>query len=123
MQLVMNGRRIELTTRLQEYIAQKVSKLEKHSPALGQVHTEVTEYETYPALERYTCQMTTWFDHHLLRVEVAAGDIKPAINGAVAKLDRQLRKQKIQHQHKGRPSIAKVVEQLTAQSIEGEQQR
>lgn len=57
MQLVMNSRRLELTTHLQSYIAKKVSKLEKHVPALGQVRTELTEYETHPALERYTCQM------------------------------------------------------------------
>lgn len=118
MQLVINGRRIELTTHLQEYIAKKVSKLEKHIPELGQVRTEVAEYETHPALERYTCQMTTWFDHHLLSVEVAAGDIKSAITAAVGKLDRQLRKQKVQRQHKGRPSMAMMVEKLTTQGGE-----
>jgi putative sigma-54 modulation protein len=123
MQLVMNGRRIELTTHLQEYIAKKVSKLEKHIPNLGQVRTEVAEYATRDPSERYTCQMTTWFDRHLLSVEVTAGDIKPAIIAAVAKLDRQLRKQKVQHQHKGRPSIARNMEKLATQLVGEEQQR
>jgi len=122
MQLVMNSRRLELTTHLQSYIAKKVSKLEKHVPELGQVRTELTEYETHPALERYTCQMNTWFDHHLLSVEVTAGDIKDAINAAVAKLDRQLRKQKVQHQHKGRPSIAATIEKLTLHREESDPQ-
>lgn len=122
MQLVMNGRHIELGTHLQAYIAQKVSKLEKHIPELGQVRTEVAEYATRDPSERYTCQMTTWFDHHMLSVEVAAADIKPAITAAVAKLDRQLRKQKVQHQHKGRPSLAKTVEKLATQFVEDEQQ-
>ena len=118
MQLVMNGRHIELGTHLQEYIAQKVSKLEKHIPSVAQVRTEVAEYETRDPSERYTCQMSTWFDHHLLSVEVAAADIKPAITAAVAKLDRQLRKQKVQHQHKGRPSLGKTMEKLAAASVE-----
>jgi ribosomal subunit interface protein len=120
MQLVMNSRRIELTTHLQEYIAQKVSKLEKHSPSLGQVRTEVAEYETHSVSDRFTCQMTTWFDHHLLRVEVAADNVQAAINAAVAKLDRQLRKQKIHHQHKGRPSIAESLERLRTVAIDNE---
>ena len=122
MELVMNGRHLDLGTHLQEYIAQKVSKLEKHIPELGQVRTEVAEYTTRDPSERYTCQMSTWFDHHLLSVEVKAADIKPAITAAVTKLDRQLRKQKVHHQHKGRPSLAKTVEKLATQFVEGEQQ-
>jgi ribosomal subunit interface protein len=121
MQLVMNGRRIELTTHLQEYIAQKVRKLEKHTPELDQVRTEVAEYATRDPSERYTCQMSTRFDHHLLHVEVAAGDMKAAITAAVVKLDRQLRKQKVQHQHKGRPSIAQTMEKLAPTLENGEQ--
>jgi len=118
MQLVMNGRQIILSTRLQQYIAEKVSKLEKHCPTLGQVRTEVAEYTTHDPSMRYTCQLTTWFDRRLLRVEAAAADVKAAITAAVTKLDRQLRKQKIQHQHKGRPSIASMVERLTALSVD-----
>ncbi|MBX3009910.1 MAG: ribosome-associated translation inhibitor RaiA [Caldilineaceae bacterium] len=114
MQLVMNGRRIELTNRLQEYVAKKVSKLERHVPELGQVRAELAQHDTYAMLERYTCQLTTWFDHRLLSVEVAADDMKVAVNGAVVKLERQLRKQKVQHQHKGRPSVAMTVEKLSA---------
>jgi len=120
---MMNGRHIELTTHLQEYIAKKVSKLEKHIPEFGQVRTQVAEYATRNPHERYTCQMTTWFNHHLLSVEVSADDIKPAINAAVAKLERQLRKQKVQHQHKGRPSIAMNVEKLSMQIAERDVQQ
>ncbi|MEZ4732687.1 MAG: ribosome-associated translation inhibitor RaiA [Caldilineaceae bacterium] len=123
MQLVMNSRQIELTNHLQEYITEKVSKLEKHTPNLDHVRAEVAVYQTHTAAERYTCQMTTWFDRHLLRVEVAAGDIKPAVNRAVTKLDRQLRKLKVQHQHKGRPSIAMNVENLTVQNTEWQAQQ
>ncbi|HRW06327.1 MAG TPA: ribosome-associated translation inhibitor RaiA [Caldilineaceae bacterium] len=111
MNIVVSGRQIQISNHLEEYIQQKAQKLGNHMPTLGEVRVEVTLNETRAETDRFACQLTTWVEHHMLNAESSAADVHKAITDAVAKLDRQLGRIKMQHQHKGRPSLATNSEQ------------
>lgn len=119
MKIVVSGRQMQISHHLNEYIEQKVKKLGKHMPSLGEIRVEAATNETRAESDRFSCQLTTWIDHHMLNAESSADTIYKAVNQVVAKLDRQLDKVKVQHQHKGRPSLAANTEQITAQSPQG----
>lgn len=106
MNVMISGRQLQISRHLEEFIEEKTGKLAKHMPTLGEVRVEVALHETRADTDRYTCQITTWLDHHMLDSSSTASDIHKAINEAVAKVDGQLRKMKVQHQHKGRASLA-----------------
>jgi putative sigma-54 modulation protein len=114
MNLIISGRHIQISNHLEEYIEEKTTKLAKHMPTLGEVRVEVAINETRADTDRFTCQITTWLDQHMLDAQSSGGDVHKAINSAIAKFDRQLEKMKIQHQHKGRPSLASNSEQALA---------
>ncbi len=111
MNLIISGRHIQISTHLEEYIEEKTRKLTNHMPNLGEVRVEVATNETRSEADHFTCQITSWLEHHMLNAESNAADLHQAINEAIAKFDRQLEKMKIQHQHKGRPSLAANTEQ------------
>jgi putative sigma-54 modulation protein len=114
MNLIISGRQMQISTHLEEFIKEKTEKLVKHMPNLGEVRVEVAINESRVDSDRYSCQITTWLDHHMLNAESSAGDVHKAINEAIAKFDRQLEKLKVQHQHKGRPSLAANTDQALA---------
>lgn len=114
MNLILSGRNMQISNHLEGFIGEKTAKLARHMPALGEVRVEVTVNKTQADTDRFTCQITTWVDHHMLDAEGSAGDVHKAVNDAVAKLDGQLRKVKVQHQHKGRPSLAANTERQLA---------
>ncbi len=111
MNLIISGRHIQISNHLEEYIEEKTGKLINHMPNLGEVRVELAVNETRSAADHFTCQITTWLEHQMLNAESSASNVHQAINEAIAKLDRQLEKMKIQHQHKGRPSLATNTEQ------------
>ena len=112
MNLMISGRHIQISNHLEEYIEEKSRKLTNHMPNLGEVRVEVAVNETRSAADHFTCQITAWIEHQMLNAESNASNVHQAINEAIAKFDRQLEKMKIQHQHKGRPSLAANTEQV-----------
>ena len=116
MKLIITGRHMHISHHLEEYITNKSEKLGKHMPALTEVRAEVEVDESRVSHEHFSCQLTTTVDHRVLQATETAADIHAAVNGAIAKLDRQLSKIKVQHQHKGRPSIA-ATEQLLSEQV------
>ncbi|MCB0063767.1 MAG: ribosome-associated translation inhibitor RaiA [Caldilineaceae bacterium] len=116
MKIVVSGRQLQISNHLEEFIGQKAKKLGTHMPALGELRVEVAFNETRAESDRFSCQLTTWLDHRMLNAEGSAANVHKAINEAIDKLDRQLGKVKVQHQHKGRPSLATNIEQSPEQA-------
>ncbi len=115
MKLIITGRHMHVSHHLEEYITSKSEKLGKHMPALTEVRVEVMVDESRVSNEHFSCQFTTTVDHRVLQATESAADIHGAVNGAIAKLDRQLGKVKVQHQHKGRLSVADAEQLLSEQ--------
>lgn len=91
MKFNIRGENIEVTNAIREYVEKKISKLERYfdSPPTSDVHVNLSVYNDEQRIE-VTIPMTNL----LLRAEVQHVDLYAAVDLAVDKLERQIRKHK-----------------------------
>ncbi|GAA0446644.1 ribosome-associated translation inhibitor RaiA [Lentibacillus halophilus] len=87
----IRGENIQVTKAIEEYVEKKISKLERYfdTPPSSDVHVNLSVYNDEQRIE-VTIPMTDL----LLRAEVQHVDLYAAIDLAVDKLERQIRKYK-----------------------------
>ena len=94
MQIVTNGRNIELTEPIKEYVKQKVSRLENHFDFIQEVHV-ILEIEKNPRIsENQLAEATIHVPGAVIRVEAASENLYASIDKLVDKIERSLRKHK-----------------------------
>lgn len=91
MKFNIRGENIEVTSAIREYVEKKISKLERYfdSAPISDVHVNLSVYNDEQRIE-VTIPMTNL----LLRAEVQHIDLYAAVDLAVDKLERQIRKYK-----------------------------
>ena len=91
MELSINGRNLEITQRLENYVQKKTMRLDRYMPNLSQIHVDLSEENTRSAIERHVAQITIRDDRGtILRAEERSNDIFAAIDTVVDKLYRQI---------------------------------
>ncbi len=90
MELVIKGKNMEVEEAAQDYIRDKLTKLERHLPDLGEVKVELTHEMTKAVEKRYVAQVTINTHGALLRGEERASNITAAIDNVVDVLNRQI---------------------------------
>jgi putative sigma-54 modulation protein len=94
MQLLVQGRNLEITDWIREYVQKKVSKLDRFLPQVMEANVELAHNATRAANDRYTAQLTMWANGQILRAEEATSDIFASIDAVVDKMAKQLRRYK-----------------------------
>lgn len=118
MNLIINGRNIEVTDRIREYAEKRISKLERKLPTINEVRAELTRTDTRSDADRFTYQITLWADKHILRAEESSGDIFASIDAVSDKLSRQVEKVEGRRKKKQRVSLAVETEAVMAAMAE-----
>ena len=91
MELSVNGRNLEVTTRLRNYVEKKTVKLDRYMPNLAEVHVDLSETNARNALERQVAQITIRDNRGtILRAEERSNDIFASIDAVIDKLYRQI---------------------------------
>jgi putative sigma-54 modulation protein len=90
MKVIVHGRNVEVTDWIEEYVAKRVKRLERHLPQLKEVRAELSQTPTRSAADRYTAQITMWNNGQILRAEETTGDIFNSIDAAIDKISRQI---------------------------------
>jgi putative sigma-54 modulation protein len=90
MELVIKGKNLEVEEAAQEYIRNKINKLERHLPDIGEVKVEVSQEMTKAVESRYVVQVTINSHGALLRGEERASNIPAAVDSVVDVLNRQI---------------------------------
>jgi len=95
MDVTISTRRTELTPRLEDYVKEKVGRLDRFVDGLDRAEVHLFE-ETNPRIidKKETCEVTLEGHGHHLRAKVSAPDSFAAVDAAVAKLEKQARKLK-----------------------------
>ncbi|MFD1067689.1 ribosome hibernation-promoting factor, HPF/YfiA family [Oceanobacillus locisalsi] len=103
MKFNIRGENIEVTNAIREYVEKKISKLERYfdNPPTSDVHVNLSVYNDEQRIE-VTIPMTNL----LLRAEVQHIDLYAAVDSAVDKLERQIRKHKTKINRKFRQNGA-----------------
>ena len=103
MELSVNGRNMEVTTRLRNYVEKKTVKLDRYMPNLAEVHVDLSETNARNAIERQVAQITIRDNRGtILRAEERSNDIFASVDAVVDKLYRQISRYRGKRQRKWR---------------------
>jgi putative sigma-54 modulation protein len=103
MELSINGRNLEVTQRIENYVQKKAGRLDKYMPNLVKVHVDLSEENTRSAVERQVAQITIRDDRGtILRAEERSNDMFAAIDSVVDKLYRQINRYRGKRRRKWR---------------------
>jgi putative sigma-54 modulation protein len=90
MEIVVRGRNVNVTERVQEYVEKKVGKLERYLPIIDEARMELSQEETRSAQHRMIAQLTVRSRGKVLRAEERDQDLFAAIDLVAEKMQRQI---------------------------------
>jgi putative sigma-54 modulation protein len=90
MEIVVRGRNVSITERVEEYVEKKVGKLERYLPIIDEARMELSQEETRSAQHRMTAQLTVRSRGKVLRAEERDQDLFAAIDLVAEKMQRQI---------------------------------
>ncbi len=103
MELSVNGRNMEVTARLRNYVEKKTVKLDRYMPNLTEVHVDLSAANARNAVERQVAQITIRDNRGtILRAEERSNDMFASIDAVVDKLYRQISRYRGKRQRKWR---------------------
>jgi putative sigma-54 modulation protein len=114
MDIVVRGRNLEVTPRLQEYVDKKVGKLDRFLPTIDEARMELSVEQTRSAQHSQIAQLTVRTRGRILRAEERDQDIFAAIDAVSDKMQRQVSRYKDRLYGRGQP---RSPEEAEAQSM------
>ncbi len=119
MNIVVRGRNVSITDRVQEYVEKKVGKLERYLPIIDEARMELSQEDTRSAQHRMIAQLTVRSRGKVLRAEERDQDLFAAIDLVAEKMQRQISRFKDRLYSRGpRGSETVRVPEETAPAIE-----
>ena len=110
MKIVIEGKNIELTKALKDYVNEKLSRLQHHYENVIKGHeikVKLSVAKNPRIANNNITEVTIFLDGKIIRSEEASEDMYASIDLVVDKLNRQIDKYKTKHyrsyQHKSRP--------------------
>ncbi len=93
MDVVITGRHCEVSDRFRQHVSDKLAKLEKYDHSVARIDVEVTQERNPRQADRaIRIQLTVSSRGPVIRAEAAAEDKVAALDGALLRLQAQLRK-------------------------------
>jgi len=92
MKLLVHGRQINITERIEEHVNKRMERLERHMPQVMETRVELSHLPTKSLSDSFTCQITMRAKKRVMRSEESNGTVYSAIDKAVDKMDRQIEK-------------------------------
>lgn len=102
MQLIIQGKNVEVTDRLREYVEKKVGKLDRYLPTIDEARMELSTERTRSAGDRQVAQLTVRSKGTILRAEEKTSDIFTSIDTVLDKMYRQIARYKGKRYGRGR---------------------
>lgn len=94
MQVIIQGRRLEVGDALKRYAERKVRKLSRHLRHLRQAQVVLEVERQRSAGRTQVAEVTVWGDGLVLRGTHRSGDMFASIDGVVEKLEKQIEKRR-----------------------------
>lgn len=128
-QVTITGRNVEVPEHFQERVNTKLSKIEKLDPTLTFFHVEL-QHEPNPRREAQAnrIQITATGKGHIARAEAKEDSFYAALETALAKMERSLRKVKVRRNtaksgHRAPKSTGRIAAELVAEAEEAKAQQ
>jgi len=120
MQLQVSGRNLDITEPLREYAERKLARIERHLTEDTRVDLELAIERNRSISANQHAELTVWTRGPVLRAHEYADDMYAAIDLAVDKLDRQVRRYRERRRHWRPHHQARDVEALLPLSEDDE---
>ena len=120
MEIVVRGRNVNVTERVQEYVEKKVGKLERYLPIIDEARMELSQEDTRSAQHRMIAQLTVRSRGKVLRAEERDQDLFAAIDLVAEKMQRQITRFKDRLYSRGQVRGAETVRVPEATEIVAE---
>lgn len=117
MQVTISARHTEITPRLQQVINEKIGRLDRYVDGIDRAEVHFFEERNPRIVDKEICEVTLEGHGHHVRCKVAAPDGFVAVDRAVEKLEKQLRKLKTKlerRQHGGTKRDAEGLRETAA---------
>ena len=123
MELSVNGRNMEVTTRLRNYVEKKTGKLDRYMPNLAEVHVDLSATNARNIVERQVAQITIRDNRGtILRAEERSNDMFASIDAVVDKLYRQISRYRGKRRRKWRTTNGNSEEMLIGEPLPMEEE-
>jgi putative sigma-54 modulation protein len=113
--LIVQGKNIQVTDRLREYVETKVNRLDRFLPTLTDARMELASEQTRRHGDRQVAQLTIHSKGMMLRAEERSGDIFTSVDMVLDKMKRQIDRYKSKRRGRIREAQAR---ELEAQEVE-----
>lgn len=119
MQLVITGKNMHVGDRTEEFVREKMQRLDRHLTEPVDARVELSQESTKKVDQRHIVQVTLHNNGTIIRAEERASDLKIAMDAVVDKLDKQIRRYKDKQVRKRRTNAA-AAEAVMEALAEGE---
>jgi putative sigma-54 modulation protein len=109
MQVIIQGRNVEVTDRLREYVESKVEKLDRYLPTITEARMELSTEQTRSMEDRQVAQLTLHIKGVLLRSEERSSDMFTSVDNVMDKIKRQIDRYKSKRRSRYRSAPAEIV--------------
>ena len=106
MKVIVQGRNLQVTDRLREYVEDKTNKLDRYLPTITEARMELSTEKTRSAEDRQVAQLTVRIKGVLLRSEERSADMFTSVDMVMDKIRRQIDRYK--KKRRGRLRSAQV---------------
>ena len=113
MQLIVQGKNIQVTDRLREYVETKVDRLDRYLPTITDARMELASEQTRKHGDRQIAQLTIHSKGMMLRAEERSGDIFTSVDMVMDKMKRQIDRYKSKRRARFRGALSREVEPPT----------
>ena len=118
MQVILQGRGVQITDRLREYVESKVDKLDRYLPSAGEARMELAIEQTKSAEDRHVAQLTIRSKGVLLRSEERSSDMFTSVDMVIDKMRRQIDRYKSKRRGRFRGGQAEQLAELEMEDAE-----
>ncbi len=123
MQLIIQGKNIEVTDWLRQYVEKKTGRLDRYLPNIQEARVELSSEKTKNAQQRQVAQITIRTDRTILRAEEKSHDIFASIDAVVDKMYRQIDRYKGKRWDKRARAEAEILPTEVEEPVEEETPR
>ena len=90
MQLIVQGKNIQVTDRLRDYVETKVDRLDRYLPTITDARMDLATEQTRSYGDRQVAQLTVHSKGMMLRAEERSGDIFTSVDMVMDKMKREI---------------------------------
>jgi putative sigma-54 modulation protein len=125
MQLIVQGKNIQVTDRLRDYVETKVDRLDRYLPTITDARMDLATEQTRSYGDRQVAQLTVHSKGMMLRAEERSGDIFTSVDMVMDKMKRQIdrykskRRDRIREVQTGELPELEMIEEEDDEELEG----